>query len=434
MARGSARPKKRWQLQGMCIFASSDHDRLAEHLHKGITMWNDRLTQAWGVVKAVWNSDASPEGLEESLAQLRAQAPTPVFWMVGKTQSGKSSIIRHLTGAEDAAVGTGFRPCTKTSREYPFPTADATILRFLDTRGLDEPGYDATDDLAAFNDLAHVMIVTAKLTDMAQGTLRTALETYRKAKPNRPVVLVLTCLHEAYPQQQHPQPYPFATQFDTSPHADVNRLIAEQAKQFQGLFDVLVPIDLTKPDEGYHDPNYGGEHLKQSLLKVLPTAYRESLLRLTDLTVMLKDVHQRHARPIILSYTSLAATAGALPIPLIDLVLLPAIQTRMVYHLAKIYGQELSAVRFLELATTVGMGLLAKQAIRQVTKFIPVVGSVAGSALAAASTFALGRAFVFYYESVHSGHVPDSAKLRSFYDEQLKEAHKLWTTDAKSQR
>ena len=32
----------------------------------------------------------------------------------------------------------------------------------------------------------------------------------------------------------------------------------------------MVPIDLTRPEEGFHDPNYGGEHFKQTLLKVLP--------------------------------------------------------------------------------------------------------------------------------------------------------------------
>ena len=50
-----------------------------------------------------------------------------------------------------------------------------------------------------------------------------------------------------------------------------------------------------------------------------------------------------------MGYATLAATAGAIPIPFVDLLILPGIQTRMIYHLAKFYGQPLDG-RFLELA------------------------------------------------------------------------------------
>lgn len=173
-------------------------------------MVGGNLRQAWDVMKALWRTDAAPPALDAALADLRAKVPTPVFWLFGKTQTGKTSIIKFLTGAEDAAIGSGFRPCTRTSRMYPFPTPEAPLLTFLDTRGLDEPGYDPAEDIAAFDQQAHVMVVTAKLTDLAQGNVREALSKVRAANPSRPVVLALTTLHEAYPFQQHPQPYPFA--------------------------------------------------------------------------------------------------------------------------------------------------------------------------------------------------------------------------------
>jgi hypothetical protein len=59
-------------------------------------------------------------------------------------------------------------------------------------------------------------------------------------------------------------------------------------------------------------------------------------------------------------------------------------------------------------------------------KFIPYVGSVAGAALAGASTLALGKAFCFYYSAVHQGHVPQAAELRRYYQEQLALAEKEW--------
>src|SRR6516164_6315311 len=96
------------------------------------------------------------------LEEVRQRAPMPVFWLFGKTQSGKTSIIRFLTGADDAEIGQGFQPCTRFSRQYQFPTAAAPLMTFLDTRGLDEPGYEPQEDLAQFNTQAHVVLVTVK--------------------------------------------------------------------------------------------------------------------------------------------------------------------------------------------------------------------------------------------------------------------------------
>src|SRR5262245_6888316 len=159
------------------------------------------MSRLWDAVKRTVTGDSSPPpDLENTLAELRTKTPAPVFWLLGKTQSGKTSIVRFLTGAEDAAIGSGFRPCTKTSRLYQFPTTDAPLLTFLDTRGVDEPGYDPAEDIAAFDPKAHVVIVTAKATDFAQGNVRTALERIRHASKSRPVILAITTLHEAIPR------------------------------------------------------------------------------------------------------------------------------------------------------------------------------------------------------------------------------------------
>src|SRR5215471_21281961 len=116
------------------------------------------MSQLWGTVKRMFRrSDDRPPDLEATLSELRHRTPAPVFWLLGKTQSGKTSIIKFLTGAEDAEIGQGFRPCTRFSRQYEFPTPEAPLLTFLDTRGMDEPGYDAAEDIARFNELAHVV-------------------------------------------------------------------------------------------------------------------------------------------------------------------------------------------------------------------------------------------------------------------------------------
>src|ERR1700732_2851952 len=116
-------------------------------------------------LKRLFSREAREAGLKKRLDKLRAEVPVPVFWLIGKTQTGKTSIIKYLTGAEDAEIGEGFKPCTRFSRQYHFPTVDAPLLTFLDTRGMDEPGYDPQEDLAKFSNMAHVVVLTVKVLD-----------------------------------------------------------------------------------------------------------------------------------------------------------------------------------------------------------------------------------------------------------------------------
>src|SRR5438045_2939862 len=167
-------------------------------------------------LKSLFSSAEREAEVQKHLEEVRKKLPVPVFWLFGKTQSGKTSIIKFLTGAEAAEIGQGFRPTTRFSREYQFPTPETPLVTFLDTRGLDEPDYDPQEDLARFNDLAHVVVVTVKALDHAQENVLKHLRTLRDAKPGRPVLLALTCLHEAYPQQQHPA-YPFGAAHGDEP-------------------------------------------------------------------------------------------------------------------------------------------------------------------------------------------------------------------------
>jgi uncharacterized protein (DUF697 family) len=416
-------------------------------------------------IRQWWHRHSHGIDFDRELARLHQKAPVPVLWLFGKTQSGKTSIIRYLTGADDAEIGRGFRPCTRFSREYQFPTAEAPLLTFLDTRGLDEPSYDVRDDLAQFDQRAHLIIVTVKALDHALERLVENLRTVRSAQSQRPILLALTCLHEAYPQQQHavdaaacqlngsadtlpvatarllgaeasnpapdndaavPEPREKPATNAAGPSPELLRTLAEQRRRFGDLVDDTVAIDLTRPEEGFVEPNYGGQILKEKVVALLPRAYRQSLVMLEQTTGELRDLVAKRALPRIAGYSTLAATAGAYPIPWVDLLVLPGIQTRMIYDLANVYGQPLSARRFMELAASLGAGVAFRQAIREVVKLVPVVGSLAGGALAGASTFALGKAFCFYYEAVHQGHVPSTADLKRYYQEELARASKQW--------
>src|SRR5215510_8408328 len=108
------------------------------------------------------DSAASAAPISDEARQL-----APVVWLIGKVQSGKTSIIRALTGASDAEIGAGFRACTKTARIFDFP-AEAPIIRFLDTRGLGEAAYDPAADIAYCEEKAHLVLAVVKALDAEQ--------------------------------------------------------------------------------------------------------------------------------------------------------------------------------------------------------------------------------------------------------------------------
>jgi uncharacterized protein (DUF697 family) len=348
--------------------------------------------------------------LRERDALIR-KVPAPTFWLFGKAQSGKSSIIRYLTQADDVQIGSGFRPTTRQSRRYDFPSADAPLMHFLDTRGLGEAQYDPGEDIARFSAQTQLVIVTVRLTDFAQEPVVAPLRQIRAAMPSRPVLLVVTTLHLAYPQQQHPA-YPFADSLDPPdlPEA-VARPLAAQRERFAGLVDAVVPVDLTAEEEGFTPPDYGGEKLKQAILELLPAAYRQSLRNFGEAMKGLRDLHERRAMPYVLSAASMAASAAAVPVPWVDIPVVAGIQSHMVHRIAAVYGQQLNIKRFLEIAGAAGLGLAGRLALREVVKFIPYVGMVVGAAYAYGATYALGRACCWYYSEVLAGHTPSSEEL-----------------------
>ena len=379
--------------------------------------------------------DENDARFRRRLDEVKRHNPVPVFWLFGKTQSGKTSLVKFLTGAGDAEIGHGFQPCTRFSREYQFPNADAPLVRFLDTRGVDEPGYDPAVDLASFGQSAHLVVVTVKALDHAQENVLRHLRAIRESQPTRPVLLTLTCLHEAYPQQQHVEPYPFrafaANEPIDVPNAppqltDLIRSLEAQRQRFAGLVDHVVPVDLTRPEEGFAEANYGGQALHDILHRLLPSAQEQTLRVLEEGLTELKELHASRAMPTIIGYSVLAGTAGAIPVPFLSLLLLPGIHRRMLRAIANEYGRALSVEKFMEVAEKLGIGQWRDQARSEVMKLVPSVGVVTSAATAGSAAYALGKAYCYYDQAAQHGELPDPDQLRQYYQEQLDRAKISW--------
>jgi uncharacterized protein (DUF697 family) len=375
-----------------------------------------------------------PERKEDFLRrrkELLATAPIPCLWLLGKTGSGKTSIVRYLTGAQDAEIGRGFRPQTRHSRLFSFPDDEVPVVQFLDTRGLGEAGYDPAEDLAQFDSRTHLVIVTVRATDQATDEIVQPLKQIRKANRERPVLLAVTCLHDAYPGRQHPKPDPFDP--SDRPLAaeipeDLKRCLQAQYERFDGLFDRAVPIDLTPSGEGFEEQDFGGTRLKSAVLDLLPKAYRQTLLQMDQLREALLDIQQERALPIILAHSILAASAAAVPIPWIDLPVVIAIQSHLAHRLARVNQQHLDAAAVTHVTVAMGGRLAVRMGLRELLKFIPWLGMAANAAAAFAFMYASGWVWNWYFLEVRKGHVPDASELREMYHEQLRKGVTLWKT------
>ena len=379
---------------------------------------------------------ASHADYEKEIEQLRKKAPIPSIWLFGKTGSGKSSIIRYLTGAESVTIGEGYRPETKTSRRFDFPDSLDPLLTFVDTRGLGEAAYDPQADIEQFADSTQLVVIAVRVTDHALEDLIEPLRIIRKASPRRPMILALTCLHEATGEIDLSEGAdPFATAHGTPSNQAASQiperlqtLIDEKIKQFKGLHDVVVPVDLTKTIDGFADPNFGGQRLKKTILEYLPHAYRQALLTLNQ-TDGFESVRQKKARWQVLASSALAATAGAVPVPWVDIPVVLGVQAHLAVRIANIYEQEITAADWAMLSGAAGSRIVVRMAVLEALKLIPFLGMAVGSAGSFAFTYALGMSWDWYFANMRGGKIPNEVKLKEIFDQQLKRGRELWRAE-----
>lgn len=377
----------------------------------------------------VFTPQVSDEQVAELLARARDQLPPPVIWLFGKAQSGKTSLIRALTGSTRAEIGSGFRPCTRTAARYAFPDEEHPFVEFLDTRGLGEVAYDPAEDLTRFAGEAHLLLVVVKATDHALAPLVEPLQQIRRAKPAWPVLVAQTCLHEAYPPGQgHVLPYPWTSPGEPLPaESDLARTLATQRAELEWLGATFVPLDFTLPEDGLAPEFYGLDALWSALESALPHGLRAMLADQAGVRESLRDVYFQRAHAHVLSYAAAAGLAAGIPLPLVDVPLVLGVQAKMFHALATLYGQELSPARFAEVAGTLGVGFLARLGGRELLKFIPGFGSTVAALYAAASTYALGRTLCAYFSYARAGDLPDPEMLRQLYAEQFEAGRRRLT-------
>ena len=336
---------------------------------------------------------------EPARAELLPDRALPVVWLLGKTGAGKSSLIRALLDDESAEIGNGFQPCTRDARRYDHPPRQP-LIRFLDTRGLGEAAYDPTEDIAALQGHAHVLLLVCRIDDPVQGEIAETWARVLKAQPEIQTILVLTGADLL----------PDATARDRAAAGIAGQMRAMSRRPFRTAIVTLAP--------GTAREDSGIDALIDLLLDTLPAVglYLSKPSRSDAEAAAFQEVRKR-----VLYYAGLAGSSDSLP--LVGWVSVPGTQGLMLRELAGRYDIEWNRKTMASFAGALGLGFgaryLASLGARQMAKLIPVVGQIAGGMAAAsisfASTYALGRAASYYLFHTGRGAPPSSEDLRAIY-------------------
>jgi len=395
----------------------------------------DRVSPLWLARAFFRRFQVSDERLAEILASVRSQLPTTEAWLVGKTQAGKSSIVRGLTGASAAIVGQGFQPHTQNTERYAYPSESLPLLIFTDTVGLGDVGRNTATiaaelqtELQKTTDRARVLILVVKATDFATDGLCQVARQLRQQFPEVPCLLAVTCLHELYPADalDHPS-YP-------PEFPEVTRAIAAMETTFAGLYDRLVAIDFTIEEDGFTPLFYGLDVLETALADLLPAAEARTMHQLLDRegSESLGALYRSAGRHYVASFATIAGIVAAVPLPFATMPVLTALQVSLVGLLGKLYGKELTPAQAGGLVSTIAGGFFAQAIGRELIKLVPVLGSAIAATWAVAYTWALGEAACVYFGELAGGKTPDPERIQAAMRDAFKSARQQFSRGGKA--
>jgi small GTP-binding protein len=312
---------------------------------------------------------------EDMMSQVEQEAYARLA-IVGPVNAGKSTLFNTLLGRDVSPVSA----VPGTTQELVTDWFGPFVL--VDTPGFGEAegslGTKDDEDRAqlALQAINHAAVVVLLL-DAAAGLRQSDLELYHKlVGTSHPVVVALNKIELVGRDRE-------AVLTNAQSRLGHAQVIPISAKRGDGVSDKLIPAI------------FGADsRLAVAIGRALP-AYR-----------------QMAARRLIRNDSVLNGVIGAEPIPGIALPLLLTSHVRMVLRIAAIYGEAISPERARELIATMAGGIVLRYAGIAGAKFVPGPGWLIAGAIASASTVAIGRVAIQYFES---GKQLTPKQLRALY-------------------
>lgn len=143
----------------------------------------------------------------------------------------------------------------------------------------------------------------------------------------------------------------------------------------------------------------------------------------------LRQERGKHAETIIRNHILFSMGAGAIPVPVADVLAVSASQLDMIRQLCKVYDQDFHETQGKAIVSSLTTATLARIGAGSLAKMIPVVGSIVGSVanavMAGASTYALGQVFKAHFDTGGTILDFDVDRLKKMYKEQFEKGKKV---------
>ncbi len=138
------------------------------------------------------------------------------------------------------------------------------------------------------------------------------------------------------------------------------------------------------------------------------------------------------AQPIIKRHVLFSMGAGFIPIPIVDIAAVTAIQLDMLRQLCKLYDQDYndsSGKAFVGTIAGNTLSRIAAHTVGSVFKAVPIIGTALGgatvSAFSGATTYAIGQVVAQHFASGGSINEFDADELRDFYQKQFQKGKNI---------
>lgn len=335
--------------------------------------------------------------------------------IIGKTGVGKSSLINVIFGEEFATTGSG-KPVTQEIQQYTSKDSNLTIY---DTKGLEIKNRNTIYDIESFIDEqeskdvdSQIHIAWLCIAESSRRIEPAELEMYQMLKQKKFPTMVVITKAEC---DKDSKGVKFSDIVKNEFNIDDEHMQRVRAVEIEDDDGLIKPVKKQWIDD-----------LLDKSYKLLPEAKKGALARLQKYNKELKRKQcQKDAKNLINTYAAAAAGVCATPIPFSDIALILPTQIAMIVHISRIYDMELNIETIKTIAVTLcavcATGMLARFLASvggNVLKFIPLAGTLAGTALnssvALSTTKAMGELYIKYLDSnfdeIYKGKTPSFSK------------------------
>lgn len=320
--------------------------------------------------------------------------------VLGKTGVGKSTLINSIFGEDLAETGTG-KPCTNNIKEY---YKDGCPIHLIDTKGLELDTYDEI-----LNDLLQEIKKRKSDPDSTNyihiawycinyGSKRIEdgeLRIIEKISSELPVIVVLTQSIDS----------------DLGFYNDIYNLCYNYSDVIRILaLPYVCPLGTISA--------FGLKELVSKTAEKMPEAHKAAFIAAQKVDL---DIKVNQSYKLVASAATLAAAAGATPIPFSDVAVLAPIQVGMLASISLAMGLDLTK-SFLSTivssaAGVVGASYAGKSIVSGLIKLIPgagtLVGGVISGTIAATLTTTMGYAYIRTLKSLIENNIELSTEAIS---------------------